>query len=138
MGLIKNIGIFLAVIAVVIGFRMFHVKKEKSAGEQPKGGFVEIPRPRGAPMGKVLLIGPQNCPREEGQRIDRLERLMHAAGIPCVRLNTANIPPADQAEANRIEKIMTGEIPIVFVGSFAKNNPTLEEVKAQFLAIQAR
>ncbi len=65
-------------------------------------------------------------------RIDRLERAIHTAGIPCARMSTVDFPTTSPSEGKRVEKLMSGELPIVFVGNLAKNNPSLEEIKAQF------
>jgi hypothetical protein len=131
MGLIKNILLVIGIGVFLVAFRMCQVS-ENGGGKSASGGFVELPRPSNAPATKVLLIGPKNCPKEVGVRIDSLERTIHAAGIPCVRLDSVSIAPSTQAEADRVRKVMTGDLPIVFVGHYATNNPSLEEIKTQF------
>lgn len=130
MGLLKNILLITGILVAVVGFRMCQVSGVQRDGAST-GDFVAIPRPANAPEGKVLLIGPENCPKEAGRRIDALERAIHAAGIPCVRLTNVSMAPSSNSEAKRVDKVMTGELPVVFVGNYAKNNPSLEEVKAR-------
>jgi hypothetical protein len=127
----KNVLVVSGAIAALLAFRMFHVSKGPEKPDGAIGGFVALTRPTDAPAGKILIIGPENCPKEEGRRMDSLERAVHAAGIPCVRLQRVSLAPADSGEARRLNKVMNGELPIVFVGEYAKNNPSLEEIKTQ-------
>jgi hypothetical protein len=137
MGLIKNILIVMGVGVVLLAMRMYQVKSgSRGEGDVALNAFVETPRPSNAPATKVLLFGPENCPKEAGRRIDNLARAIHAAGIPCVRLTTASFSSSDASDGKRINRVMSGELPIVFVGNYAKNNPTLEEIKNQMRAGQ--
>src|SRR4051812_23254610 len=98
-------------------------------------GFAAMPQVEGQNARTVYVVAAQNCPREEGQRTDRLAADLARRGIPVDRTHSAqfsfNAQP-DNVVMETINKIMAGPLPVVFVRGRAKSNPSLEEVVAEF------
>ena len=80
------------------------------------------------------LFRPTSCPHEDAQRADSLAEDLSRKGIPVIRTHTINFNLAapDNSVAERINSVMKGSLPIVFVRGRAKPNPTLEEVVAEY------
>ena len=96
-------------------------------------GFVALPV-NGAPDNMVMVVAAENCPREDSQRAERLADDLKGRGIPVMRSHevsfTLNSP--DSAVPERINTVMNGKLPIVFINGRAKPNPSVEEVIAEF------
>ena len=98
-------------------------------------GFATLPPVDGQNSGTVFVVAAQNCPHEDAQRADRLAEDISREGIPVQRVNTVNfsfLSAPDNSTMERIDQVMTGPLPIVFVAGRAKSNPSLEEVVAEF------
>ena len=99
-------------------------------------GFVALPPLQGAQPNKVMIIAPENCPKEAGQRAGFLEQALASEGIPASR--TASVQfglPMDGDTAGikaSLDKVMMGELPIVVINGRAKNNPQMSEIEAEF------
>jgi hypothetical protein len=97
-------------------------------------GFVSLPAVRGQSPTAVLVVAAEDCPHEDAQRADRLADDLSRSGLPVVRTHSIgfDIPNGGQADLDKINQVMTGQLPVVFVRGRAKANPTLEEVVAEF------
>lgn len=97
-------------------------------------GFVSLPAVRGQSPSAVLVVAAEDCPHEDAQRADRLAEDLSRNGLPVVRTHSVgfDIPNGGQADLDGINRVMTGQLPVVFVRGRAKANPTLEEVLAEF------
>lgn len=99
-----------------------------------ENGFVAMPSVEGQSTDAVLVVAAENCPHEDAQRADSLAADLSRKGVPVVRTHTINfnLPGPDSAVVDRINSVMTGSLPIVFVHGRAKPNPTLEEVVDEY------
>jgi uncharacterized membrane protein len=135
----------ILLVCCVAGAVVHYVKTHRSAPtaaaeEAPptvsSQGFVELPRIRDAQPDQVLIVAPQNCPREAGQRAGALEQALNREGIPAVRTANVAFPVSGQADAKGppalVDQIMMGELPIVIINGRAKNNPGLASVEAEY------
>ncbi|HWA08270.1 MAG TPA: hypothetical protein VG838_02270 [Opitutaceae bacterium] len=114
-----------------------------SAGAGPSAspaGFVEAFVPEGVNPGVMTVFMPVGCPLEAGRRGRALVEKMQAAHIPVTASSEARlaIQANSQAELDAMLKksnaVMTGKIPIVFFRGRAKNNPSFEDVLAEYRA----
>lgn len=103
-------------------------------GEASPNGFFAMPSPENADKSQVIIFAPIGCPREAGQRAAALAESLGQQNIPIVQSDSANFELADATPAllQRVDTVMKGEIPIVFVKGKAKANPTLAEVLAEY------
>jgi len=97
-------------------------------------GFVSLPAVRDQSPSAVLVVAAEDCPHEDAQRADRLAEDLSRSGVPVVRTHAIGFEIANggSADVDRINQVMTGELPVVFVRGRAKANPSLEEVLAEF------
>lgn len=102
--------------------------------EASPNGFLAMPNPDSIDPDQVVIFAPIGCPREAGQRARALAESLGQQNIPVVQSDSANFELADATPAllQRVETVMKGEIPIVFVKGKAKANPTLAEVLAEY------
>jgi hypothetical protein len=114
---------------------------DKVAASAPDGGgnsshgFVDMPLPDGQSGSDVVIFAPVNCPSDAAQRAEALARHLSAQGVPYVRSQDANFGNlSSQEEANRVMAVMEGGIPVVFVRTRAKANPSPEDVVAEYRA----
>jgi len=100
-------------------------------------GFVEVPAPDGQDVNTVYVVAAENCPHEEAQRADRLAQALSSNNISVQRTHSVGFSSLkNQGEADRINTIMNGELPIVFLHSRAKANPSLDEVMAEVKSLE--
>lgn len=97
-------------------------------------GFVMMPSLVGADPKQVVVFAPENCPSEKAQQADDLARQLAARNIPALRSHdvTFNSSDPDPRIGVRLDSVMKGELPIVFVNGRGKANPTLEQVIAEY------
>ena len=140
----KLLKIIVVVIVafLVLKFLSAHRKVEAVASAsaaaqmQPSAnGFVPLPAPFTAPTDRLLILAPPHCPSQEGRRADELVRQLNQDGIPCTRSGDVSIAsgrePTDD-ETKRLNAIMMGTMPIVFINGRARNNPSLNEIKSEY------
>lgn len=134
MSLVK----FVLVVAVAAGGYHYWSKQKTAVAQQADSasGFVSLPGDSGPLAQGVHVIAAENCPEEAAQRADRLAEQLVKAGLPVRRGHNAsfNLGAADPSAAQRVVKVMNGELPIVFVHGRAKSNPSLDEVLAEYQA----
>jgi len=96
--------------------------------------FVALPAVRGQSSSAVLVFAAENCPYEDAQRADRLAAELSRNGLQVVRIHKIgfDLPNVDQAEMDRLNSVMKGKLPIVFLHGRGKANPTLQEVLAEY------
>ena len=139
--LLKTIA-FIVVAFLAVRFISAHRRAQPVAGasaaavaQASANGFVPLPAPFTAPPDRLLILAPPNCPSAEGQRADALVRGLNRDGIPCVRSGHVSVTPTrmpTEDEVARIDAIMTGSLPIVFVNGRARNNPSIAEIEAEY------
>jgi hypothetical protein len=111
------------------------VASASDGGGSSSQGFVDMPLPDGQSGSGVVIFAPVDCPSDAAQRADALAQYLSAQGVPYVRSQNANFGSLNsQEEANRVMAVMEGGIPVVFVRSRAKANPSPEAVVAEYRA----
>ena len=98
-------------------------------------GFVSLPSPYPAPKDAVLILAAENCPGDAAQRADSLARGLRNEGIPCTRSSEISLIPTEEtteADIARLNEIMLGALPIVFVNGRVRNNPSIGEIEAEY------
>jgi hypothetical protein len=105
----------------------------KTANVSPNG-FVTLPAPTNLNVDMVLVLAAEDCPEEDAQRADKLADELRRRDIPFTRAHTANfdLTDPDPIVLKRLDLIMNGTLPIVFVNGRGKANPTLDEVVSEF------
>ena len=95
-----------------------------------RNGFISIPTPSNLNANTVIVLAAENCPKEDAKRADKLATELGSHDIPFTRAHSANfqLMNPDPLVVKRIDILMNGALPIVFVSGRAKNNPTLDEV----------
>jgi hypothetical protein len=79
------------------------------------------------------VFAPENCPSEAAQRARQLGGTLSAQNIPYRETSSANFSaPSSQEEAARVMAVMNGPVPIVYVDTRARANPTAEEAVAEY------
>jgi hypothetical protein len=97
-------------------------------------GFVSVPQPSGTRTQQVLIFAPEHCPSAEAQAADALAATLASQHIPHQRLHQAEFESThtDPDTAARLDSIMRGTLPIVFIGGKGKANPSVAEVIAEY------
>jgi hypothetical protein len=132
-----NILKLLAVVAALgAGYHVWH--KHQAASEPAAAAtmseFVKVPPPTGLKDDGVLIIAPKDCPSDAAQRADAMARELAEHGIPVTRSNNVSweISAPDPEAIARLNTVMAGEIPMVFVNGKAKANPSVDEVLHEY------
>ncbi|OHX37480.1 hypothetical protein BJL95_05505 [Methylomonas sp. LWB] len=96
--------------------------------------FVELPAISGQSPSSVIVVAAEHCLHADARRADRLAEDLSRNGVPVVRTHSVNfdIPNGGQADLDKIDQVMAGPLPVVFVHGRAKANPTLDEVLSEF------
>lgn len=104
-----------------------------SADSSPNG-FVALPPTTSTGNNNITIFAPIGCPKEGAQRAEALFTELERRNITATRSDSANfdMPNPDQASLQRLNAVMTGELPIVFVNGRGKANPTVDEVLAEY------
>lgn len=130
----------LMLLAGIIGFGWQYWNKQQgparaeAATTASAGGFVPLPTPAGASPKQVLVIAPENCTADGARRADELANDLTRQNIPVLRTHNVNFQfeNPDPGLMQRLNTVMNGDVPIVFVRGRAKANPTLAEVVAEY------
>jgi hypothetical protein len=96
--------------------------------------FLFVPKLDNPNPKTVTVIAPYNCSREESQRAYKLIDDLKQKGIPVLHQNHSLLvsPPVPSEYVS----IFDGPLPIVYIGSLVKANPTLEEVIAAYTSLE--
>ncbi|MFC5301965.1 hypothetical protein [Azospira restricta] len=133
MGIVR-----LLVLAGIVGGGWHYWNKQQTTAAEAAAispaGFVAAVAPDGARAGEVLVIAPENCPSDAARRADDLaaDLVRHRVAVRRSHSLNFSIENGDDAVARRLQQVLHGELPIVFVGNRGKANPTLAEVLAEY------
>lgn len=112
------------------------VEAAKAARFAPDGqGFIPLPMPVGAPSNRVVILLPSDGSKAAEQRTRDLEKSLVLARVMFFRMAKADVKSTDDDEASKVKEVVEGDLPIVFINGRVKNNPTSEEVVAEFKAV---
>jgi hypothetical protein len=125
----------IILLGAVGAYHYWSDRRSDAWQEQPtvsatdEGGFVDLPVDGGGEDG-VLVLAARNCPRQDAQRADALADELSRRGIPVKRTHRVNFTLAgpDAGVSKRINAVMKGRLPIVFVNGRARSNPTIAEI----------
>jgi len=97
-------------------------------------GFIALPAMDSAGPQQVLVFAPVNCPSEVAQQADGMARELTMRGIPAQRVHDVSFTSTDPDPriGRRLNQVMNGQLPIVFVNGRGKANPTLDQVVAEY------
>lgn len=127
----------LLILAAVVGGGWHYWNKQQTAAATvaatSANGFVALPSPSGAAPGRVLVVAAENCTAEAARRADDLASELSRHKVQVTRTHNISFQITDPEPGvmPRINAVMNGELPIVFVGHRAKNNPSVAEVLAE-------
>lgn len=137
-----KIMIIFSVIGGLIHFRdQYQAKTALETANVSPNGFIELPVTGvSSDIGNILVIAAQNCPKEDAQRADELAAELSRLGIPNTRAQNIHftLTEPDPAILSRVNSVMSGPLPIVFVNGKAKANPTLDDVIAEYNLVTER
>ncbi len=126
-----------------LGFHWWSASREEKAlaAVMSPNGFLPVPMPEGTPPNTVLVFAPLNCPHEGAQRAEALSRKLTELGIRNVRTSVypaTTFTPSEEKirEFKRLDKVMTGEVPIALVNGMGKANPSLDELVSEYKRTQ--
>jgi len=85
----------------------------------------------------VLILRPANCPSEQAQRADALERELTRRGIPHKVGDTMSIhddSPTQESvdDHNRAMQVFNQGAPAVYINGRGKSNPSADEVEVEY------
>ena len=107
-----------------------------------RSGSIDAVQPDGTSPYVVTVLMPVGCPLEAGKRGRALIDKLEAANIPVTASSTARTTANARTKAEfdakmeRVNRVMTGETPVVFFKGRAKNNPSFEDVLAEYQTSQ--
>jgi hypothetical protein len=106
--------------------------------ERDKAGFADMISPDGTDPNKILIIGPESGPSTEAQHCNDLAQQLANLNIPFQRATTLHLRFSSNKsiDVSRLNVIMSGKPPIVFIHGHAKSDATIEEVLAEYRAIK--
>jgi len=102
-------------------------------------GFVPLPMPESINPREVYIFAPLNCSSDEARRADEMAEELSRRNIPHVRSSHVNFTFAgipDAALLDRVNAVMGGTVPIVFINGKGKASPGLHEVVAEYAAMK--
>ena len=133
-----NLLKLVLIVAVGAGaynyWRQHQAPSTQTGARSSENGFVPLPPVRGQSPSAVLVIAAEDCPHDDAQRADRLVDDLSRNGIPVVRIHnlTFDVQDGGNADLDRINAVMGGTLPVVFVRGRAKANPSLDQVLAEY------
>lgn len=97
-------------------------------------GFVRMPPMADGNPKQVVVFAPEDCPAEKAREADDLAHQLASRNIPTVRTHNVTFTSTDPDPkvGVRLDSVMKGELPIVFVNGRGKANPTIEQVIAEY------
>ncbi|MDE2420245.1 MAG: hypothetical protein KGO49_03560 [Gammaproteobacteria bacterium] len=98
-------------------------------------GFAYLPPALGQNASKVYVVTVEGCPSEDAQRANLLAKNLMQRGIPVQQIDNVSFSYSERPDdktMQRMTSIMQGPIPIVFINGYAKSDPSLDEVIAEY------
>ncbi len=134
------VKLLVAAIVIYLGYALWQkhnqrVEAAAIAAITDDRGFIEFDPPDGGKPDNVIIVAAQNCPHEAAQRADELAREMASRHVSHVRTSSVVFTPPpnfDDKYIARHDRVMNGELPLVFVNGRVKSNPDLDEVLAEY------
>ena len=124
----------LLLLLIVAGLAFQYWQTHQAATGPSPNGFVTLPMLVGGAPGQVVVFAPENCPSEKARQADDLAQQLASRNIPSLRSHDVSFAATNPEPGigERLNTVMNGELPIVFVNGRGKANPTLEEILAEY------
>lgn len=128
----KVVKLLLLLVVSALAFQYWST--HQSTTGPSANGFVSLPTLVGGTPGQVVVFAPENCPSEAAARADTMAQQLASRNIPSLRSHDVSFAATNPEPGigERLNAVMNGELPIVFVNGKGKANPTLEEVLAEY------
>lgn len=128
----KVVKILLLLVVSALAFQYWSTHQPKTGPSA--NGFVTLPMLVGGTPGQVVVFAPENCPSEAAARADSMAHQLASRNIPSLRSHDVSFAATNPEPGigERLNGVMNGELPIVFVNGKGKANPTLDEVISEY------
>jgi len=132
MNVIK-LALMLALVGLAYQYWATHQSTSGPAVVSANGFVLMPPMADGNPT-QVVVYVPEDSPHEKVQQADELAQHLSSRNIPTVRTHNVSFASAvlDPKVGVRLDSVMKGELPIVFVNGRGKANPTIEQIIAEY------
>jgi hypothetical protein len=127
---------------IYFGWHMYHktlAAQAAAAAAEGTGetGFMQTGDVDESERDVVLILRPANCPSEQAQRADALDRELTKRHIPHTMGDSMSItddnPTRESVDDhNRAMKVFNQGAPAVYINGWGKSNPTADEVEAEY------
>lgn len=138
-----NVKAVVAVAVAVLAYAVWHTHSARVEAEAverltDENGFVELATPTGADPRKVWIVAAANCPKEGARRAEALAHDLAEREVAFERHASISFASesGDPTLFRRLDAILNGDTPIVFVNGRIKANPALDEVLAEYEVAQ--
>lgn len=132
---------WIIIILVMAGTGYYYWQKPKAAkgpAEAPeisKYGFELMPVLENTDPNAIIIFTPEKLPAQDAERAGALASELSRAGLQFTRSSKADFTftdKPDEAMMAKLNRIMNGKPPTVFVRGRAKSNPDARDVIAEF------
>ena len=134
-----NVKVVIAAVVLVLAYLVWHAhsaRVEAQALRQltDENDFLDLATPSGADPRKVWIVAAANCPKEGARRAEALAHDLSERDVVFERHSSVSfsLGADDPALVRRLDSVLNGETPIVFVTGRGKANPALDEVLAEY------
>lgn len=138
-----NVKVVIAAVVLVLAYLVWHAhsaRVEAQALRQltDENGFLDLATPSGADPRKVWIVAAADCPKEGARRAEALAHDLSERDVVFERHSSVSfsLGADDPALVRRLDSVLNGETPIVFVNGRIKANPALDEVLAEYEVAQ--
>jgi hypothetical protein len=134
-------------IAIVVALAVFAYKEWRKHAPGLRGAeatavaagarasrFVTLPASNFGRSANVVVLAAEGCSEDAAQRADALTSELSRLGVPVTRAHDIRFEQLDPRvdDVGQINAVMNGTLPVVLVRGRARNNPTLDEVLAEY------
>lgn len=124
---------YLFIFAILFGGYQSWQKHQAEVIIENNNEFISLPQPINTSKSQVLILAPRNCSSSEAKQAKALAAKLRQKNISYQELDTVSFDASSDPKAiNRLNQVMNGTIPIVFVGGKGKANPSIDEVLAEY------
>ena len=131
----KAVKLLLLLLAALFAFQYWSAQQSTTApAVVSANGFIKMPPMSDGDLQQVVVFAPEDCPPEKAQQADELARQLASRNIPTIRTHAVSFTSSDPNPqvGVRLDSVLKGELPIVFVNGRGKANPTIEQIIAEF------
>jgi hypothetical protein len=133
-------------IAIIVAVVVFAYKEWRQQASAPRTAetataagartsrFVALPTSNFGRSANVVVLAAEGCSEDAAQRADALTSELSRLGVPVTRAHDIRFEQLDPRvdDVGQINAVLNGTLPVVLVRGRARNNPTLDEVLAEY------